>query len=289
MLRDPVGGAAVNLVPAAKPGDIYTQVAKRAQALSDGSGSALTAHWNGKVVRKIAKQPTMTLCYSATVFGMQGQIAKAVQDLGGAEYLDGADIKQASVYMAKIVWDAIGDVVVAARAAMEFLQGCSDLMAMRELAVCWTAPSGFRVEQGYRKVLGKRIMLNYKGTPMMLSVAEETQALDPRKQAAGVAPNFVHSLDSAHLMGTVNLGIENGLDHWACIHDSFGVHAGDVDVLHACIREAFVEQYTPNVLERFREEILDQLPEEMHKDVPEVPPMGTLDLAAVREARYFFA
>jgi DNA-directed RNA polymerase len=33
MLRDPVGGREVNLVPGDKPGDIYTQVAKRAQAV----------------------------------------------------------------------------------------------------------------------------------------------------------------------------------------------------------------------------------------------------------------
>jgi DNA-directed RNA polymerase len=291
MLRDPVGGTAVNLVPATKPADIYTQVANRAQALSDGSGSALSEAWKGKVVRKIAKQPTMTLCYSATVYGMQGQVARAVEGLGGSDYLDGEDVRQASVYMANIVWHAIGDVVVAARDAMKFLKECSALMAEAELAVCWTAPSGFRVEQGYRKSTSHRVKLHYKGQRLFLNLAEDMEALDPKKQEAGVAPNFVHSLDSAHLMATVNLGIENGLNHWACIHDSFGVHAADVDVLHACIRESFVEQYEPDLLEKFRAELEDQLSDhpELIAKLPTVPSRGTLDLAAVREARYFFA
>jgi len=38
--------------------------------------------------------------------------------------------------------------------------------------------------------------------------------------------------------------MNNALNHWACIHDSFGVHAA-ADLLHVCIRETFVEQYTP--------------------------------------------
>lgn len=290
MLRDPVGGAAVNLVPQVKPGDIYTAVAKRAQVLSDGSTNGTFASaWRGRVVRKIAKQPTMTMCYSATVYGMQGQIARAVHSLGGGDYIDGQDVRPACIYMAQIIWDAIGDVVVAARQAMDFLKGCADVTNEAGLAVCWTAPSGFLVEQGYREYIGKRIELHYKGHRIRLSLAVDGVNLDSKKQKAGIAPNFVHSLDSAHLMATVLLGYSEGLKHWACIHDSFGVHAADVDLLHTCIREAFVEQYTPHVLAQFREEIASQLPEELAQKLPAVPPQGTLDLAAVRESAYFFA
>ena len=289
MLRDPVGGKAVNLVPQQKPGDIYSEVARRAQVLSDSLGSDNASYWKGKVVRKIAKQPTMTLCYSATVFGMQDQISKAVESLGGSSYLNGADVRPACVYMAGVVWEAIGSTVVAARDAMAFLKEISKLASEAGKAICWTAPSGFLVEQGYRETIGERVKLHYKGAQMKLMLSVDTDRLDKKKQAAGVAPNFVHSLDSAHLMASVNLGTDNGLTHWACIHDSFGVHATDVDTLHACIREAFIEQYTPNVLARLREEIASQLPEELAAKLPEVPVQGTLELASVRDSRYFFA
>lgn len=289
MLRDPVGGASVNLVPQQKPGDIYTQVANRAQVLSDVSGNGMSPYWVGKVVRGIAKQPTMTLCYSATIFGMQGQIRKAVVDLGGEDYLGGAQLQPACAYMAHTVWGAIGDVVIAARDAMNFLKACSDIAASENLPICWTAPNGFRVEQSYMQEQADRIDVFYQGEHIELRLTKETTNIHQRKQAAGIAPNFVHSLDSAHLMATVNLGLDNDLTYWAVIHDSFGTHAADVDVLHACIREAFIDQYTPNVLERFRNELIEQLPPDLVEKVPPVPPQGTLDLAAVRESSYFFA
>jgi DNA-directed RNA polymerase len=231
----------------------------------------------------------MTMCYSATVFGMQSQIAKAVESLGGAEYLAGGDVRPASVYMAQLVWDAIGETVVAARDAMAFMKACAAVASEAALPICWTAPSGFWVEQCYMEQTGKRVWLNYKGQQLKLSLAEDTKDIAAKKQAASIAPNFVHSLDSAHMIATVNLASTNGLHHWACIHDSFGVHAADVDTLHACIREAFIEQYTPNVLERFREEIVSQLPPEFAEKIPAVPVQGTLELAAVRESSYFFA
>jgi len=290
MLRDPKGGASVNLVPAEKPGDIYTAVAQRAQALIDASLEEGATPWKGgKVVRKIAKQPTMTMCYSATLFGMQSQIANAVEKLGGEDYLMGYDVRQASVYAAGVVWDAIGDTVVAAKEGMAFLKACAKLANEAGQPIRWTAPNGFIVRQGYTDYMSRRNNVHYKGLRLRLTLAVDTKTLDHKRQVAGVAPNFVHSLDSSHLMATVTLGEDNGLKHWACIHDSFGTHAADVDLLHRCIREAFIEQYTPCVLERFREEIVAQLPPELAAKVPPVPAKGALDLDAVRDSAYFFA
>lgn len=296
MLRDPVGGAAVNLVPADKPGDIYTKVANKAQNLIDCSFEGEAAPWKGKVNRKIAKQPTMTLCYSATVFGMKGQIETAIRKLSedeGAPYLgEGVDPYKAATFMSKIIWNAIGDTVVAARDAMAFLKDIARAAASEGLPIRWTAPSGFPVMQEYRSSIGQRLKVHYQGRLIYLTITHDGDKLDKKRQASGVAPNFVHSLDSAHLMATVNLGDANGLHDWAVIHDSFGTHAADVDVLHACIREAFIEQYQPDVLARFKDEIVEQLTAyapHLLKDLPEVPPKGSLDLEAVRDARYFFA
>lgn len=297
MLRDPVGGAAVNLVPAEKPGDIYTQVANRAQGVIDRSHDVEATEWKGgKVVRKIAKQPTMTLCYSATVFGMKGQIEHAIRKLTeekGKPYLGAdSDPYKAASYMATVIWNAIGDTVVAARDAMAFLKDIARLAAKEGLPIRWTAPSGFPVVQEYRTVVGDRIEVHYAGRRVRLTVTHDGEKLDKKRQSSGVAPNFIHSLDSAHLMATVNLGIDNGLEDWAVIHDSFGVHACDVDVLHACIREAFIEQYTPDVLATFKAEIEEQLAAyapELLTEMPTVPAKGTLELEAVRDAAYFFA
>lgn len=297
MLRDPVGGAAVNLVPSAKPGDIYTQVANKAQNfIEDCTDTAAVCWKSGKVVRKIAKQPTMTLCYSATVFGMKGQIESAIRKLSeekGVAYLgDETDPYKAAGFMAHVIWNAIGETVVAAKDAMAFLKDIARLAAKEGLPIRWTSPTGFPVVQEYRSMVGKRVEVHYAGKRIDLTLTHEGDKLDKKRQASGVAPNFIHSLDSAHLMATVNLGEQNDIHDWAVIHDSFGCHAADVDVLHACIREAFVEQYTPDVLQRFKEEIAEQLTTyapELVAELPDVPAKGTLDLDAVRDAAYFFA
>ncbi len=293
MLRDPVGGAAVNLVPADKPGDIYTDVAKKAQSLVDRSTCEMSSLWKGgKVVRKVVKQPTMTICYSATLYGMQQQIEKAVRGLGGENYLLTNDLRSACTYMAQVTWQSIGETVIAAKDAMAFLKQVASLASEADIPICWTAPSGFITVQSYRVTEGERVVCHYKGNRIRLMVTSDGEAHDRKRQAAGVAPNFVHSLDSAHLMATVNLGMENDLYDWACIHDSFGVHACDVDTLHACIRESFIEQYTPDLMAKLREEIVSQLNQThptLAVKVPPVPPKGTLDLEAVRESAYFFA
>jgi DNA-directed RNA polymerase len=298
ILRDEVGGAAVNLVPGEKPSDIYTMVAKRAQVLSDGSlggtNDDMARAWVGKVGRKIAKQPTMTLCYSATKFGMKGQIESALRKLDedGPYLPEGVDRYKAAIYMADVVWDALGDTVVAAKSAMDWLKQVSDVAVQAGVPIRWTSPIGLPVMQDYREQIGQRVNVFVGGTRMELKLNLDSDKISKRRQASGIAPNFVHSLDAAHLLSTVNLGTANGLKHFAMIHDSFGVHAADTSLLNAVLRESFVAQYTPPVLEQFRDEIVEQLeiaaPELVEK-IPALPKVGTLDLDGVRGSDFFFA
>ena len=298
LLLDEVGGAAVNLVPSEKPADIYTMVAQRAQVVSDGSlggtNDDMARAWRGKVCRKVAKQPTMTLCYSATKFGMKGQIENALHklDADGPYLPEGVDRYKAAIFMSEIVWDALGDVVVAARRAMGWLKVVSDVAVEADLPIRWTSPIGLPVMQDYRERIGSLINVFVGGQRIRLMLKADGDSLSKRRQASGIAPNFVHSLDAAHLLSTVNLGVENGLHSFAMIHDSFGVHAADTTLLNVVLREAFVAQYSQPVLERFREEIVEQLvfsAPELVERIPPVPQMGTLDLEAVKRSEFFFA
>ena len=51
------------------------------------------------------------------------------------------------------------------------------------------------------------------------------RVLNKARQRAGIAPNFIHSLDSSHLMLTILLAEEQGITSFSMIHDSYGVHA----------------------------------------------------------------
>jgi DNA-directed RNA polymerase len=295
LLRDEIGGAAVNLVPSEKPADVYTAVSKRAQVMSDESDSEYASTWQGKFCRKVAKQPTMTLCYSATKRGMHKQIEAALDKLDAEEgrWLHG-DVENyaASGYAAAVIWDALGEVVVAARGAMDWLQSASKLLSKAKLPIRWTTPMGLPVMQAYRIEEGTRVKVFVDGVETKLMLAVETEEIDSRRQSSGIAPNFVHSLDSSHLMRTAQLCTINGIGSLAVIHDSFGTHACDTDKLHAVIRTAFVEQYTPDVLGRFRDEVGTQLRAtrpELLAELPELPGYGSLDLQAVHNSDFLFA
>lgn len=294
LLRDEVGGAAVNLVPSPQPADIYTTVAKRAQVLSDVSGSEYAPAWAGKVGRKIAKQPTMTLCYSATKYGMWKQIEGALRKLdeGGPYLPEGVDRFQASKFMSDMVWTALGETVVAARTAMDWLQEVAKVATKAGLPLRWVSPIGLPVLQDYKAGQREVIKVFVGGKQFAMHLVTPTKKLSRQKQASGVAPNFVHSLDAAHLLNTVNLAGDYGLTAFAMIHDSFGVHACDTGLLNAVLREAFVEQYTAPVLEDFRDYIVEQLEAvdpEAAVLLPPLPAAGSLDLDAVKDSEFFFA
>lgn len=68
--------------------------------------------------------------------------------------------------------------------------------------------------------------------------------VNKREQASGLLPNFIHSLDSAHLTRTIQLAVNRGVRDLAVVHDSFGTHAADMPLLATCLREAFAEIYS---------------------------------------------
>lgn len=294
MLRDPIGGAAVNLVPAAKPADIYTQVADVVQDRVDyDTTNPEAVAWKfDKVVRKITKQPTMTLSYGATKRGMRDQIIDAVGKLGEDienGYLQGADVYSSCNYLSNVVYDSIGDVVVAARRAMDWLQQVARVASQDGLPIHWTAPTGFPVVQEYRVPKARKVECFFGGRRHMITLVEDGMKLDKRRQASGISPNFVHSLDAAHMMQTVNSCVAHGITSFAMIHDSFGTHAGAIDELGYILRVKFIEQYTPDVLAEFRKEIAAQLPPKLSAQLPPELQRGTLDLDSIMESEYFFA
>lgn len=295
MLRDPVGATAVNLLPNDRPQDVYAQVAKRAQELADADPEAVM--WQGgKVTRKIAKRPCMTYCYSATRFGMQDMVLQTLRELDAAAaaegkppHLDGADNYEAARILSHILWQAISEVVAAAAAAMDWLRTAAKIAGEASLPIWWTTPQGLPVLQAYREVHAQRLNIHYGGRRLRVTLAVDGDHINKRAQANGIAPNFVHSLDAAHLMASVNAAADEGITDIAVIHDSFGTHAANTGRLSVLLRETFVEQYQPHRLEAFRDQLASQLPADLAKRLPPLPALGSLDLSEVLASDYVFA
>ena len=292
MRLDSKGGSAVNLVPSDEPADIYSRVADRVEEVLAADDRPFAEVWRGKVVRKIVKQPAMTFAYSATRFGMADQIKNALRKLdkdAGEPYLGGADNGQMAIELSSVVYQCVRETVEAAAEIMDWLKECARVVSKADLPIRWTTPVGLPVVQDYRTLHSRRHAVFFGGRRVRLTLAETTEALDKKKQASGLAPNFVHSQDSSHLMAASMRAKEEGIDSLAVVHDSFGTHACDTDALFVILRQTFVEQYSQDVLAEFLEEIKDQLPANLQAKLPELPEKGSLDLQGVLEADFCFA
>jgi len=290
MLRDEVGGAATNLVPADKPGDIYQQVAdvvsgKLAaldmESLSDTDRAvALTWQAHG-VSRKLVKRSVMTLPYGATRFSCAQFIVDDYLNRGEAPEFAPADHMRAANFISRLVWAAIGEVVVAATQAMAWLRQCAGKLLAQGLdQIRWTTPSGFPVVQTYFEPDIMRINSMLLGG-VQIKVAHASDRPHKNRHKNGISPNFVHSMDAAHLVLTVLEAKRLGIDSLAMIHDDYGTHAADAGALARAIRGTFVrmyEEYQP--LAWFRDH---------YEGLPAPPASGTLEIRDVLHSPYFFA
>ncbi len=299
ILRDAVGGAAVNLVPADKPSDIYQKVAdvviKRVEADAvgeDAEKAALARGWLGNITRKVCKRPVMTLAYGAKAFGFKQMIYDdSIQPWKQSDKpfpFEGPGW-EAAAYLGALIWECVGEVVIAARSAMDWLQEAARIATKADLPVVWRTPTGFVVRQEYTVANIKRIDFMMQDVRIRLSINEDTShKLDIRKQASGVSPNWVHSLDASHMVRTINACREAGMRSFCMIHDSYGTHAGNAAVMAWNLRNEFVRMYSErDVLRDFRDDLQVLLPDGV--ELPALPEHGDLDLNMVLESPFFFA
>lgn len=320
MLKDAEGGAAVNLVPSDKPRDIYSQVASVVSELVLADANSTVAEmqatlpapkvdkegkekplgmpaatriemaklWVGKIDRGVAKRPTMTKPYGAKKHGYKYQLIAELKKRGG-DYLNTHDTFRPAVYLADKMNEGINTVVVAARDAMDFLKDVSRVVSKTEKPITWTTPIGFPAWQEYREMDSVRVDTFWGEVRYCPRLQRDSANLNKVKMSNSISPNFVHSMDASMLMTTVLACVEKGVSSFAMIHDSYGTHACDTELLAESLRTAFVDMYSKDVLGDFLEEVKQQIPEELHSELPELPQTGELVLEDVKHSRYFFA
>lgn len=295
-LRDPLGGAATNLVPSDTPTDIYQLVAdKTAEVVKAdaAAGDAWARLWDGKVARWVAKRPTMTMPYGSERYGYRDQLVEEIKKreskTGESVLGEGVDKYNACTYLAGVIDSSLRGTVVKAAMAMAWLKEVARVASKNGLPIHWVTPSGFVAMQDYRTIKGKRFDFMVAGRRVQLWMNIETDELNGRKMAQAVAPNVIHSFDAAHLCRTVSYAKEQGIEDFAMVHDSYGTHAADCGKLAVILREAFIDQYSGDVFKDWVEQIKSQLPPELAAQIPPPPPQGDLDLSLIRESEYFFA
>jgi DNA-directed RNA polymerase, mitochondrial len=296
MLRDEKAGKLVNLTPNDKPQDIYQLVADAViekLKVDVTEGKPYAQEWlDYGIKRSTTKRSIMTICYGSTRYSCTDFV---VEDLTkrkdkGEEHPFQSDVFKPSSYLASVIWDSIGNNLKSARIGMDYLQTIARVVAKEQLPVHWVTPVGFPVYQSYPEMKSKRVKAMLMGEVIKPRINTETDKTDKLRMGNGVAPNVVHSVDSAAMMETVNIAYRNGITNFCNVHDSFGTTAGDVEVLNKSLREAFVTMFTEHdILANFRNDVLKQLPVELHEKIPEVPEKGSLDIQQLTNSEFFFA
>ena len=91
-------------------------------------------------------------------------------------------------------------------------------------------------------------------------------------------------------MITLHVAKQLDIHSFAMVHDSYGTHAADAEEMWGALRTAFVEMYSQmDVLEEFRNYLLEVLPEHRHKEIEPIPTKGNLVLDKVLDSSFFFA
>ena len=298
MLRDAVGGKAVNLVPQDKPADIYQEVADvstdKLIALAKGGTEQAPAAMNWlklfyrlygenppRMKRKLPKKPVMTLPYGSTRQTCTESIYDWYRDEDG-EFFGKTGFRHA-IFLTPVLWESIGEVVIAARAAMSWIQKCAGAVAKEGHAFEYRTPLGFPVYHKAYKFEIKEVRTRlFGGTRIKVQI--HTDEINAAKMRSGSSPNYVHSMDATHLMMVVNACLDAGIQDFAMIHDDFGCHACHVEDFDRIIREQFCLLYGPDRLADLRA----QLEAGSGCDLPPTPPMGDLNLDDVKRSKYFF-
>ena len=307
LLRDEIGGKSVNLVPGLSRQDIYQDVADRVieALMADAEDeNSPTREWSVGWIkfgidRKLTKRQVMVVPYAGTFSSCMDYTREAVLEKlkdGHMKHWTEGDAKQENdrvVFLSKLIWNAIDLVVVKGKEAMKWLSEAAATYtrwANKNLSgtafdkrMTWVTPDGFEAVH-WRADESKKHAESYLDGKVQLTYYEETDSLSSKDMSLAVAPNFVHSLDACLLRASVNKALDLGITAFGMIHDSFGVHAADMDTfLSKCVKPAFIRMYDTDVLEQFKA----RLPADL--DLEPLPERGTLDLNGVKESEFFFS
>lgn len=304
LLCDPIGGAAVNVVPGERPQDIYERISdavlRRLEQAASSNEHARLWLSSGLVDRKLAKRPTMTFGYGSKRFGFRQQLIDYVRthdrwsELRQRDFTEdgkkpGNLLPAACGYMSGLIWDALQEIVVAASRGMQWMQEAARYVAAQGVCAEWTVPlTAFPVRQFYMEARSRQIETMLHGRTYKPRVYTVLPKPDLLKQSNAVAPNFVHSLDAATLMLTVNEAARRGVTSFGMVHDSYATHAADCAVLAEATREMFAQLYTDL-------DVIGDLSLQLSglighpDDFPQPPEKGALDVTCVRQSLYFFS
>uniref|UniRef100_A0A8C7DRT3 DNA-directed RNA polymerase n=1 Tax=Oncorhynchus kisutch TaxID=8019 RepID=A0A8C7DRT3_ONCKI len=300
--RDVIGATSVNLIPCEVPQDVYSGVAQQVEEFrvrDSEKGLKIAQVLEGFISRKVVKQTVMTVVYGVTRYGGRLQIEKRLKEVDDfpKEY-----VWDASHYLVQQVFSSLKEMFTGTREIQDWLTESARLIAKSGNTVEWVTPLGLPIIQPYHRTRTQML----KGTIQDLSLQithDSKQKPDTVKQKNAFPPNFIHSLDSTHMMLTALYCYSAGLT-FVSVHDCFWTHALTVDTMNKVCREQFVALHSQPILQELSNFLLQKYCSGLSSEVKnnkfleyrrmllllaKVPQTGDFDLQQVKESTYFFS
>lgn len=272
-------GSHVNLVPSEEPHDMYALMLESIQNKILTHGDDNIKAISSLIDRKLVKKCVMPFSY-----GMKYLSMRDVVDDHFSETL--AD-NSAYVGQIKKIYALIRDTVhghaPSFKRVKTWLLSVADKTAKHNIPIKWTTPLGFVVYHHYANRVSTSQIKTVIGSLVLKQIAND--GVNRYKQRDALPPNFIHSLDASHCLKTILELKKKGITDFAPVHDCIAVHANHIPTLKSTLAETFIEIYSRNVLEDFKDEFESQHPD---FKLPDPPKRGDLDINLVRNSDYFF-
>ena len=283
MSLDEKAGKLVGLMPMQMPKDFYLVMGKKILELNQKTqiGNKMQ-HIPMKLIRKgISKRGSMTRAYDA-----------GARKIGEIIYQDCYDAGITSTYnitrsdskaLGKDLVEAYDSICHGPVEIKKYLQALVEhkLKDMNMKDISWNTPSGFPVLT-QKWVARKKVYQGYIQTKKISHVyLDVTDKPALAEHLSAIGANWVHSYDASHMSLVIN---KLDLPSFGAIHDSFSVHACDVEQLIQTTKSEFIKMYAKDIFAKMREEIIWN-DESFNKNIPSV---GNLILEDIYGSDFFF-
>ncbi|KAJ8277301.1 hypothetical protein GJAV_G00073730 [Gymnothorax javanicus] len=254
--RDVIGATSVNLMPCDIPQDVYSGVAQQVEefrARDARKGVRIAQVLQGHINRKVVKQTVMTVVYGVTRYGGRLQIEKRLKEI---DNFPPEHVWDASHYLVHQVFHSLKEMFTGTREIQDWLTESAKLIAKSGNTVEWVTPLGLPIIQPYHRTKSQVLKSNIQFLNLQVS-HDANERPDTVKQKNAFPPNFIHSLDSTHMMLTALHCYRAGLT-FVSVHDCFWTHAVTVDTMNKICREQFVALHSQPILKELSSFLLDK-------------------------------
>ncbi|XP_063770549.1 DNA-directed RNA polymerase, mitochondrial isoform X2 [Pseudophryne corroboree] len=295
--RDEIGARSVNLMPSETPQDVYSGVAQQVEEFCKKDarqGIKIAKVLDGFICRKLVKQTVMTVVYGVTRYGGRLQIEKRLREMDSfpQEY-----VWDASHYLVQKVFSSLQEMFTSTRLIQHWLTETARMISKSGNTVEWITPLGLPIIQPYHRLRNVKFQSKLQMV-YMANKHDANEQPDTMKQKNAFPPNFIHSLDSTHMMLTALHCLRRELT-FVSVHDCFWTHACTVDMMNKVCREQFVSLHSQPILQNLSAFLIQKYCNTSQAQSPEnlrmlthfsdLPQTGMFNLEHVKDSTYFFS